>query len=983
METEPRLYRRRETATGNVQACAASLRWGDGLRVAIFDNAAAATLPRSWKALVIRLREVVLAVLVAACTGEPALAQTPAAPVREAARAASAAAAAQAVFVRELGGVREYRLANGLQILLCPDDSQSTTSVNITYRVGSRYEGQGEFGMAHLLEHLQFKGTPSHHDIPEEFAKRGVRYNGTTTVDRTNYVEGFNANDDTLAWSLAMEADRMRNSFIARADLDKEMSVVRNEFERGENDPMSVLGKRVMSAAYTWHAYGHVPIGPKSDIENVPIENLQAFYHRWYRPDNATLLIAGKFDRDATLRLVERDFGPVASPAEPMAQPYTVEPAQDGERSVVVRRIGGQPIVEAFYHVPALSHPDTAAILVYELLMSAQPSGPLYKNLVETRVALGAGIGGSGGHDPGGATAVAVLAPGGDVDKVQQQLLDMVEGRADAHFTEADIERVRELALVSYRKQMANPQGMIQQLSDVVASGDWRLLFVLLDELPKVTLADVERVRAAYFRPANRTLGRYLPAESAERVDIPAAPPLDQRLAAVKAPPTVAEGEQFVPTIPALAARTKRETLPSGIVLQTLKKQTRGESVAAVITMNWASQREMVPVLGTDMMGELMIEGSATMTRQQLQDTMVRLHANVTMSSGNQFVRVNIQAEKNTLVPVMKIVFDMLRHPAFPADAFARVRDAHLAAIEASRKDLGTMMNLSTRDHVNAVRGSTPGDPAYFQTIDEQLSEYRRTTLEDVRNFHDHYCSANRASVSVAGAVPDGLAATVEQGLGDWKKPGAPAYVDYEPRYADMGGVRFDVQADDKTSAMLRMWHGIALNHDDPDYQPLLLAVHILGGGSLESRLNTRVRRELGLTYGAGASLAGDFWGNDGGIAIDATFAPQNREKVIAAIDAELAGFTKDGPTEAELARAKHDLLEGFQQSRVNDLSLADTLNLFASLDRDWAWSGARDAALEHVTLAQVNEAWRRLMKDARFMTTTGGDFKSVAAVTR
>ena len=926
----------------------------------------------------IRLRELAFAVVLAASAGGLAFAQT-----APASAPAPAPAPARAEFVRALGGVQEYRLANGLQILLFPDDSQSTTSVNITYRVGSRYEGQGEFGMAHLLEHLQFKGTPSHRDIPEEFAKRGVRYNGTTTVDRTNYVAGFNANDDTLAWTLAMEADRMRNSFIARADLDKEMTVVRNEFERGENDPMSVLGQRVMSAAYAWHAYGHVPIGPKSDIENVPIENLQAFYRRWYRPDNATLLVAGKFDRDATLRLVERDFGAIARPADAMPQPYTVEPAQDGERSVVVRRVGGQPVVEAYYHVPALSHPDTAAIIVYELLMSLQPSGPLYKDLVETRAALGAGLGGTGGHDPGGATAVAVLAPGADVDKVQQQLLDRVEGRVDGHFTEADIQRVRDLAVVSYYQQMDNPPALIQQLSDVVGAGDWRLLFVLMGELPKVTLADVERVRTTYFVPANRTLGRYLPAESVERVEIPAAPPLDQRLANVQAPPKVAEGESFVPTIAALAQRTRSIALPSGIVLQTLGKQTRGETVGASIVMNWASQREMVPVLGTDMMGELMIEGSTTMTRQQLQDTLVRLHANVTITSGNQFVRVNIQADKNTLVPVMQIVFDLLRHPAFPADAFARVRNAHLAALEASRNDLGTMMNLATRDHANAARGAAMGDPAYFESIDEQLDEYRRTTLDDVRRFHDRYCSANHAAVSVAGAVPDGLAEIVEQGLGDWKKPGAPAYVVYEPRYADMGGVRFDVQADDRTSAMLHMWHGLALNHDDADYQPLLLAVHILGGGSLENRLNTRVRRELGLTYGASASLSADFWGNDGGIAIDATFAPQNREKVIAAIDGELAAFAQAGPTEAELARAKHDLLESFQQSRVSDLGLAGTLELFASLHRDWAWVGARDAALEHVTLAQVNEAWRRLMKDARFMVTTGGDFKSVAAVTR
>ncbi|MCK9684632.1 M16 family metallopeptidase [Scleromatobacter humisilvae] len=931
----------------------------------------------------IRLREAALAVLLAAIAGAPVLAQT--APARKPARAASAPATAPApaAFVRELGGIQEYRLANGLQILLFPDAGQSTTSVNITYRVGSRFEGQGEFGMAHLLEHLQFKGTPSHRDIPDEFARRGVRYNGTTTVDRTSYVAGFNANDDTLAWTLALEADRMRNSFIARADLDKEMSVVRNEFERGENDPVSVLTKRVTSAAYTWHAYGHVPIGPRSDIENVPIENLQAFYHRWYRPDNATLLIAGKFDRDAALRLVARDFGPIARPPEAMTPPYTVEPAQDGERSVVVRRVGGQPVIEAWYHVPALAHPDSAAIVVYEMLMSLQPSGHLYQGLVASKQALGAGMIGLGGHDPGGVRAMAVLPPAGDVDRVQQRLLDLVEGRAAVVFTEADIERVRELAVVGYRQEMKDTQALMQQLSDVVGAGDWRLLFVLMDELPKVTLADVERVRAAYFRPANRTLGRYLPTQNVERVEIPAAPPLDQRLAGLKAPPSVADGETFVPTIPALAERTRRVVLPSGIVLQTLNKQTRGDAVSATIVMNWASQRGTVPLRGTTMVAELMGEGSTTRGRQQLQDALVKLHAGLTINSGNQFARVDIVAERDSLAAVMKLAFDVLRHPAFPADSVGRVRSAHLAAIEAGRKDLGTMMGQASRDHVNAVRGAKPGEPAYVPSVDDALAEYRDTTLDDVRGFYDRYWSANQAYVAVVGAVPDGLADVVEQGLGGWKKPGAPRYEPYEPRYADLGGVRFDVQVDDTTSASLRMWHGLALNRDDADYAPLLLAVHILGGGGLESRLNTRVRRELGLSYGAGARLAADFHGNDGGIAIEATFAPQNRDKVIAAIDGELALFGQDGPTEAELARAKHDILEGLQQSRSRDGELAAELNVFASLDRDWAWEGARAAALEHVTLAQVDDAWHRLMGDRRFMVTTGGDFKAITPATR
>ncbi len=184
--------------------------------------------------------------------------------------------------VTSVEGITEYRLPNGLKVLLYPDQSKPTVTVNITYLVGSRHENYGETGMAHLLEHLVFKGTPKNPDIDKNFNKRGMRTNGTTSQNRTNYFELFQAGDDNLEWALQMEADRMINSFIAKKDLDSEMTVVRNEYEEGENQPFGVMMKRMQSVAYDWHNYGNSTIGNRSDIENVKIENLQAFYRLYY-----------------------------------------------------------------------------------------------------------------------------------------------------------------------------------------------------------------------------------------------------------------------------------------------------------------------------------------------------------------------------------------------------------------------------------------------------------------------------------------------------------------------------------------------------------------------------------------------------------------------------------------------------------------------------------------------------------------------------
>ncbi|TFI23437.1 pitrilysin family protein, partial [Herbaspirillum sp. 3C11] len=253
-------------------------------------------------------------------------------------------------------GITEYRFSNGFKLLLMPDASKPTVTVNMTYLVGSRQENYGETGMAHLLEHLMFKGTPQHGAIPQEFSKRGMSFNGTTSLDRTNYYEFFPAGDENLQWAIAMEADRMLNSFIAQRDLDSEMTVVRNEFESGENSPSSVMVKRMQSVAFDWHNYGNSTIGNRSDIEHVKIENLQAFYRTYYQPDNAVLLVAGKFDPAKVLAWVDRSFGKMPKPARALPTFWTVEPTQDGERQFTIRRSGDVQLVYVGYKIPSGIH---------------------------------------------------------------------------------------------------------------------------------------------------------------------------------------------------------------------------------------------------------------------------------------------------------------------------------------------------------------------------------------------------------------------------------------------------------------------------------------------------------------------------------------------------------------------------------------------------------------------------------------------------
>src|SRR6202171_546394 len=254
-----------------------------------------------------------------------------------------------------VGGITEYSFPNGLRVLLFPDGSNPKVTVNMTYVVGSRHEGYGETGMAHLLEHMNFILTTNGREIKKELTSHGAQWNGSTNYDRTNYFETVTASDDNLRWALGLEAERMMNMRMEKALLDTEMTVVRNEFERGENSAQNVLEERVVATAYLWHNYGKSVIGSRADIERVPIDRLAAFYRKYYQPDNAALVIVGQFDPSKALAMVADTLGVIPRPARRLDAPYTVEPAQDGERFVELRRVASTPVLMAAWHGPALA----------------------------------------------------------------------------------------------------------------------------------------------------------------------------------------------------------------------------------------------------------------------------------------------------------------------------------------------------------------------------------------------------------------------------------------------------------------------------------------------------------------------------------------------------------------------------------------------------------------------------------------------------
>ncbi|MGH9674258.1 MAG: M16 family metallopeptidase, partial [Bryobacteraceae bacterium] len=477
-------------------------------------------------------------------------------------------------------GITEYRLANGLRVLLFPDPTKQTITVNITYLVGSRHENYGETGMAHLLEHLLFKGSARHKDIPKELSDHGTRPNGTTWLDRTNYYETFQATDANLEWALDLESDRMVNSFVARKDLDSEMTVVRNEFEAGENDPHGVLFERVVSTAYLWHNYGKSTIGARSDIERVNIERLQAFYKNYYQPDNAVLLVAGKIDEPKTLALVHKYFSPIPRPTRMIQPTYTDEPAQDGERFVTLRRVGDVQALIAAYHVPPGAHDDFPAIFLAGQALTTVPAGRLYKALVEAKKAATVGGFTFALKEPGLMMFDAAVRKESSIDEARNAMLATLDGIKASPFTAEEVERVRTQSLKNIELTVNSSERFGLTLSEWIAQGDWRLFFLQRDRLRKVTTEQVQAAALKYLKANNRTVGVYIPTAQPERVDIPAAPDVSALVKDYKGDVQISQGEAFDPSPSNIDARTRRGEV-AGIKIAYLSKQTRCDTVNA------------------------------------------------------------------------------------------------------------------------------------------------------------------------------------------------------------------------------------------------------------------------------------------------------------------------------------------------------------------------------------------------------------------
>ncbi|MFA5596544.1 MAG: pitrilysin family protein [Pusillimonas sp.] len=874
-------------------------------------------------------------------------------------------------------GTHEFTLPNGLKVLLSPDDAKASVTVNMTYLVGARHENYGETGMAHLLEHMLFRGTPSLPNALAEFSKRGLRANGTTSEDRTNYFASFAADPDLIDWYIRWQADVMVNATISRKDLDAEMTVVRNEMEAGENNPFQTVMQKSQAVAYQWHNYGKDTIGARSDVENVDIEQLRAFYRQYYQPDNAILIVSGKFNPAHTLATIADAFKPVPRPTRQLPPEYTVEPVQEGERRVVVRRNGGTPLVVTQYHIPPAASPEFVALDLGASILTDVPSGRLYKALVDKKLAARTFGYARGMRQPGYALFGAQLETGVDPYPALDALNSVLADVAQTPFTQQELDRVKARSQTQWSQIHADPAHLAAALSEASALGDWRLFFWQRDQIEKTSLDDVQRLCVQYLVPDNRTEGLYIPTTEPQRAPLPAHAEPARLLNDYTGRAAAENVAAFDSSPAAIDTQTLRDPLVladgTSIELALLSKPTRGNRAEARLLMQFGNADLLQGQrTAANAVASLLDQGTLKLSRQEIQDRLIALQADLSLSGGAGNVVADISAPDKHLPAVIELVAHILREPAFPAEELDTWKTQVATSISSAMAEPGTLASQVLARYDNPW---PKADPRYTPTFTESLDELHALTRDDLVQFHKRFYGTGTLKFTAVGAFdPGAVRGALAQGFDQWQK--APAYRRLDNPYRAITPASFTLNTPDKANAIYVATLPLNLQDDNPDYHALYVANYLLGG-STRSRLWERIRVQEGISYGVGSNVSASAYEPSGAWGISGILAPENAERFKAALNEELNKALQDGFTQEEVQEATRALLNLRRLNRSDDDTLSAVWMNYLQEGRTFAWSARVDDTLQNMTADDVNRALRTYLKPDAFSAAFAGDFEN------
>lgn len=916
-------------------------------------------------------------------------------------------------------GIEEYRLENGMKVLLVENRVAPVVTVMVVYRVGSRNEAVGYTGATHLLEHMMFKGTPTFNkgkntQIAALLQRIGANFNATTWYDRTNYFETVPS--DQMEFAIKLEADRMRNSYIADEDRQSEMTVVRNELERGQNEPSEVLDEAVYAAAFREHPYHHPTIGWRADVEGVPTTRLKEFYDTFYHPNNATAILVGDFERTEALSLITKYFGAYQASTTPIPEVYTEEPEQQGERRLVIRRAGELAIVQMAFHTPGvlgqksvLSNEELARraadapeendiypLVVLSAALSNGVTSRLYQALVETQLAVYAVTNPDQHRDPGLFNIIAMVNPEVDPKRVEETILSELNRVAEEGLTEQEIEKAKQQIIAQEAYSRDGTFNIALLMSEAEAVADWRFYKDYAKRIERVTSEDVKRVAQEYFTEDNRTVGYFIPKQTdgdgAGGTSMPGGlkrafprglqfysePDVDDGSASGGAKEAMKSSSEQNRSgrRSSFASRIARTELATGATLLVLENHAT-PTISLRGSLRAGSYFEPLDRPGlARITAEMLERGTLRRNKLELAGQLEMVGAQLDFSADPFAVNIAARMLAKDSQLVLSTLAEILREPSFPEDELEKLKQQTIAGIQEQQASTG----FRAYEKLTALIFDTT-NPFYLHPGEKLIESINSITVEDVRKFYKERYGGRSLILSLVGDVStQHVQRQFEELFGAFSGPDSVDInvTDPEPQTE---GRREVVVLKDKASVDILLGTAAPLRRLSKDYYAALLANKALGESTLSSRLGLEVRDREGLTYGINSrfrapSLAAGPW------YIGVSVNPNNVERAINSAMNVMRDYVEHGIRPEELANEKASATGSFKVGLATNGGLAQALwnSEFYNLGTDYI--DRFPQIIEAVRAEEVNAAIRKYFRPDHLTIVIAGDYGTAAPST-
>lgn len=868
--------------------------------------------------------------------------------------------------IKERGGISEYKLdANGLKILLIPNQSSQAATVMIVYRVGSRNEAVGYTGSTHFLEHMMFKGTDRFPNFDGVLTPLGADYNATTSYDRTNYFAKVPT--EHVGKVIALEADRMRNLNLRQDHRDAEMTVVRNEFENGKNSPFSVLIEQLGATAFDAHPYHHPIIGWLSDVENVPLARLKAFYDEFYWPNNATLMVTGNYGTDeSVLKTITDEFGVIPPSPHPINDVYTVEAPQLGERRFVIEQESTDPAVVVMgFRVPGAAHKDSAALAVIAGILgsSSRMASRLYQSLVESGLAIEAFNWPNTQRDEYLFRIGAIPTPGTSLEKLEEALMAELNKLARETVSAEELAKVKKASRKSRLLASDSQMALVSNICELEVASSWEMHLDYDALIEAVTAEDVCAVASRYFVKKNRTTGHFLPQSSVQDN----APENDENQSS--------QGETLAaqPDAPkaSFTAGLVEKVLDNGFKIQVLPLPgagTVGVSFKLKAGDHFApSDKLLVPTL----VAEMLTKGAKHLNLSQMAAILEEMGTRIAFGTDKLAVSTSGKLVGEDFAAYIKILADCVKNPLFPEAQLAQVKEQMRANLMQGLSDTDSIANVTMSQKLFA-EGSFHRE----HSAEELLASLDAITVDDLKAFHKAYYGPHTAIITVTGDVQaDSAMQAIEHVFRKWESGGADTSIVIAPATAPVGAEVVRVSVPAKTSVSIKTGLPLPAKIGTAEYFVAKLANDALGENTLSARLGLVVREKHGLTYGIRSYFEGAQYG-DGLWQIGLTVNPANIDKALSLVDDVVKQYLAEGISEQELKTWAQNTVGGFQIALDNPLAIARTLNNYSFLGLPTDYMDTLAASYNGVTQEAVNDYIRKNFDPSKMLTVVVGTFK-------